>query len=168
MSSVISTSLSQLSVENLEYRAQGALLQRSFQQFPSQKTTNSILVRKFLEEQTESTWNAMATGVITFLSSVSQEVFPGARILICLPDGKVAYDSGRNNNSYENFEKGLINENHNTRVSIMVAILSESGIGFEIKPSSSVGTLQTYNAHRTGPTTSEPQGTVRVSYDILK
>lgn len=74
------------------------------------------------------------------------------RVLVTEPDGKVIYDTakGADVNTVQNFNAGLINENHNTRPSIMAAQLFEAGVGHEIRFSNSVDANQSYVAVRAG------------------
>ena len=72
------------------------------------------------------------------------------RILICLPNGNVVFDSKKQNNSYYNFIYNNINENHNTRQAILTAQLSNDGIGGEIKYSTTTGNYEIYYAVRIG------------------
>jgi hypothetical protein len=71
----------------------------------------------------------------------------GARLIVNGPDGTVVWDS-RNiystltkENTYANYVGKTINENHNTRISIMKAMNSFWGKGKEIKPA--------FNANKT-------------------
>lgn len=74
------------------------------------------------------------------------------RIVITFSDGTVAYDRGKGAaNTYDNALKpGGINVNHNSRVSVMTALLSSSGVGFERKYSTSTDMQMFYTARRFG------------------
>lgn len=88
----------------------------------------------------------------------------GFRILICLPDGRVIFDSIRaddlltspalvptiTDNSFFNARAGTIAENHNTRVAIISAQLNESGVGYEQRYSTTTNNKQVYVARRLG------------------
>jgi hypothetical protein len=129
----------------------------------SQKS-GSYLISAFLTEpSSEDAWDNMVTVIQSFLNSNSS-VYPGLRVLITLSDGRVAYDSSKgDNNTYSKFQGGTINENHNTRVAIMVALLGNSGVGNEDKFSTSTSGNESYNAARMGLSTSNALGCSRVS-----
>jgi len=57
----------------------------------------------------------------------------------------------------------FINENHNTRPEMLLALLSTSGQGFANRYSSSVSSVQQYFANRLGNTTEQNIGTLRLS-----
>lgn len=94
--------------------------------------------------------------------------YPQVRILLALPDGTVVYDSsepvgsGPGENSYTNFLNKSINENHNTRVSIMNAQLSPLGFGYERKLSTTTGEIEIAFARRLGERFNNA-GTLRLS-----
>ena len=93
-----------------------------------------------------------------------------ARILVCLPDGTVFYDSSRNvsgtvstkTNTWINADNKTINENHNTRAAIINAQLVEDGVSFESKFSTSTDNYEDYVAVRIGAQGANA-GTVRYS-----
>ena len=92
-----------------------------------------------------------------------------ARILVCLLDGTVFYDSSRINNSdstktntWTNADKKTINENHNTRAAIINAQLAADGVSFESKFSTSTDNFEDYVAVRIGAQGANA-GTVRYS-----
>lgn len=70
------------------------------------------------------------------------------RNLGTLTDGSVWIDTTKDNNTYENFLAKNINENHNTRPSILESIYE--GTGFEVKQSSSTKRNQARRALRIG------------------
>jgi hypothetical protein len=92
-----------------------------------------------------------------------------ARIVVCLPDGTVYFDSSRadgttatNSNTFANASAKTINENHNTRACIMNVQLLQDPISFESKFSTSNGQQENYVAMRVGPQGANA-GTVRYS-----
>lgn len=88
------------------------------------------------------------------------------RILITLPDGTVMYDSSKGNtNTRDNFLSKSINENHNTRVAIMIAQMNKCGIGYEEKYSSTTQNNEIYVAYRIGDQYHNT-GTFRLSVKI--
>ncbi len=91
------------------------------------------------------------------------------RVLVTLPDGTVALDTNRadntadpKSNSYQHFLDKTINENHNSRVAIFMAQEYPCGLGLERKLSSSTGQVETYFAVRLGAHL-DSEGTARVS-----
>ena len=100
----------------------------------------------------------------------------GARLLFCEADGTVIYDSGKvtivNNvdtkNTYPNYIAKSINENHNSRIAILKALLSASGRSYEVKRSTSSDPIATesYVAVRLGTSSETAIGTMRISYKI--
>jgi hypothetical protein len=110
------------------------------------------------------------------------------RLLVSESDGTVIYDTskplspgpGYPGNSYSNWQQKLgystgsaltgnpvylINENHNSRVSINTSQLFQSGVGYETKYSSTVNTNQAYVAIRAGQYLNNT-GTFRLSINI--
>jgi hypothetical protein len=156
-------------IDNINLRIEASNFQTKFQSYipPSINERCGEIVFKFLEDSTLINWNKMATAIEEFISVQSQVMYPNGRVLVSMPDGRVAYASGSDRNSYENFLKGDIEENHNTRVAIITALLDESGRGFEIKRSSLAGGKQVYQALRMGSRKDDPIGVVRVSYDLI-
>ena len=59
-----------------------------------------------------------------------------------------------------------INENHNSRIAIMKALLSAAGRGYEVKRSTSTGATENYLAFRLGTSPETPVGSVRISYRL--
>ena len=90
----------------------------------------------------------------------------GLRLIFCVPDGTVVYDSSKLpfENTFENFKLKKVNENHNSRIAIMKALLSASGRGYEIKRSTSTGAIEAYLAVRIGTSSENPFGLFRISY----
>lgn len=93
------------------------------------------------------------------------------RVLVTLPDGTVMLDTARtddpNNtlavgNSYAHFQAKTVNENHNSRVSILAAQQYPCGIGLESKLSTTTGQVESYLAVRLGQHL-DSLGTVRIS-----
>jgi hypothetical protein len=91
----------------------------------------------------------------------------GLRVLIALADGTVCYDSDSKTNTYSNFLSKTINENHNSRIAILQAILSNNGVGFETKLSTTTNTVTTYLAQRIWPSNGLAMGTIRVSINAI-
>ena len=116
-----------------------------------------------------------ATAILAYMvENKTDTMLP--RVTIMGADGVVFYDSskttaGANNsdlNSHANANelKGtntIINTNHNTRLAVITAGLSSSGIGMEKKYSSSTNRLEEYYAQRIGVTPVLAIGTVRYS-----
>eukprot|EP01083_Nonionella_stella_P254540 874552_1 len=87
----------------------------------------------------------------------------GYRTTLCVPDGSVIYDAPKGaDNTFENAVNKAIDENHNTRVSIMSAQLNDEGKGWEEKLSTSSSTVENYVSRRCGDQF-ENFGTIRLS-----
>ena len=99
-----------------------------------------------------------------------------ARILVCLSDGTVYFDSNRKDgvqtlanglndttsNVFANASNKTINENHNTRACVINAQLVQNGVSYESKYSTSSNNFEDYVAMRIGPQGASA-GTVRYS-----
>lgn len=123
------------------------------------------IVTQFLLDPIEKNWLRMHYAIQNFLvagEGGSVQLLAGLRVLVCLADGHVAYDS-KKSNSWSNFQTKTINENHNSRLSIMSALLGNSGNAFELRHSMSDGYKEAYNAQRIGPSAQNALGCVRVS-----
>ena len=120
-------------------------------------------VQRFLDTETKDSWEIMSTAFTEALSVYKVGPNDSLRILLAISDGSVAYDTSKSNNTYANFLAGEINNNHNTRPEIMVAILGNTGVGISSRFSRSVNSFLKYNALRFGDSTSSNAGTFRVS-----
>jgi len=90
---------------------------------------------------------------------------PTARVLYMEPDGTVILDTSKGAlNTFANYKAKIINENHNTRVSIISAQLFTSGVGAEIRFSSTIQAVQPACGKIQTGTQFNNQGTIRVSY----
>ena len=140
-----------------------AKLQTTVVPFLSNKVVSSLISTFLNNPNVQADWDNMVSGIGVFLVA-----YPAVRVLITLSDGHVAYDSSKGvANTYLNYQAGLINENHNTRVSIMVSLLGSSGVGYEEKYSSSTGRHENYASIRMGLTTAKSLGCARVSIETL-
>lgn len=132
------------------------------------RVADTLITQFLTTPNQESAWNNMNTVIQAFLSNTRYAGLSGLRVLITLSDGVVAYDSSKGaNNTYANYRSNTINENHNSRVAIMTALLGNSGNGYETKYSTSTGVLQAYNAIRIGYSTSESLGCSRISVNAI-
>jgi hypothetical protein len=119
-------------------------------------------VYDFLDASTEpGLWSTMSTRIDSWVSSNSLNA-NALRIVITLSDGTVAYDTSTTN-TYAKYEAKTINENHNSRVSILQALLGSSGVGFEAKYSTTSTHMTNYFAQRVGPSIGDSMGVIRVS-----
>jgi hypothetical protein len=95
------------------------------------------------------------------------------RVLITLPDGTVVVDTSKSDdpsdltpdvqaNSFQHFKNKTVNENHNTRISILDAQLWPCGLGVERKFSTTDNAFEIYLAQRLGPYLNN-EGTARFS-----
>ena len=124
----------------------------------------------FLEILDVDTWGDMDDGIIAFLNDDTTDptgnLYPGLRVLVTLSDGTVAYDSKSANNTFLAFSTKTpkaINENHNSRLANLTALMSHAGTGYEKKYSYSNGQDQVYYASRMGSGAHHALGVVRVS-----
>jgi hypothetical protein len=85
------------------------------------------------------------------------------RNLGTLTDGTVWVDTSKSNNTYQNFLDKKINENHNSRPSILEAVYE--GSGFEIRQSSTTRRNQARRALRIGSSRTYPLGVVATSFE---
>jgi hypothetical protein len=86
-----------------------------------------------------------------------------SRLVITLADGTVVVDTGKSaNNNYATFAAKAVNENHNSRVAIMLAQTHECGLGVETKYSSTDKSNEKYVAIRLGAYL-DSAGTARLS-----
>ena len=89
------------------------------------------------------------------------------RILVSLADGTVMMDTSKGEqNKYSRFKRKEINENHNSRLSILQALLIKSGEGYEEKFSTSTNQTEEYYAIRTGSSTQRGNFTIRFSLKL--
>lgn len=96
-------------------------------------------------------------------ANATAALIANGRIVVTLPDGTVVADTSKGaTNTYDNFKAKLINENHNTRVSILDAQIYDCGIGLETKRSTTDGVVESYLAKRLGAYL-DSAGTVRLS-----
>jgi hypothetical protein len=91
-------------------------------------------------------------------------VISSPRILVTFPDGTVVFDTSKSNNTHTNALAKIINENHQSRLAIIAAMLSQSGVGMEKKYSSSTGLFEQALAHRLGKTQQDSVGCIRWSF----
>jgi hypothetical protein len=131
----------------------------------NQVAANSIF--NFTNTPTSESWTTMH-GLIAQWISTNTFNANGLRVLVALADGTVCYDSAKGDdlNKFSNFNTKSINENHNTRVAILQALLSNNGVGFETKLSTTTNVVTNYLAQRIWVTNGRPMGTIRVSVDF--
>ena len=98
---------------------------------------------------------------------------PTGRVLITLPDGTAVVDTSKPDdpsnstpdvqaNSFQHFKNKTVNENHNTRISILDAQLWPCGLGVERKFSTTDNVSEIYLAERLGNYLNN-DGTARLS-----
>ena len=128
------------------------------------------LLNQWFYDYTDQTHYAkMLSGITSFIDETGNNGFGNLtgdtpRILIVNTDGTVALDTSKTNNSFDNYISKSINENHNSRVSIMTALMNNSGIAFEEKLSSTDRNIQTYMSIRVGGSPHKAAGVIRLSY----
>ena len=97
-------------------------------------------------------------------ANATAALIANGRIVVTLPDGTVVVDTSKGtSNTYNNFKAKTINENHNTRISILDSQLYECGVGVETKRSTTDNTVESYVAKRLGDYL-DSAGTVRISH----
>lgn len=127
-------------------------------------TTCENLIQAFLVDLSGITYGAMIAGLNDASNNLAVAPNATLRILLAIDDGTVAYDSSKGaGNTFAKFKDKTINENHNTRPEILVAILGNSGVGLSNRFSSSIQKFLKYNALRLGNSTQTNLGTFRVS-----
>lgn len=116
------------------------------------------------ELSSANTYAAARNRLDAIVESMDAEFGADTRILVAEPDGTVMYDSAKGaENTYQNFVDKDINENHNTRASIMTAqMLGHREFAYETKVSNTTGNVESYVAKRVGRL-SNNSGTVRYS-----
>ena len=124
------------------------------------------LIQSFLTDPTEIKYTPMVVALdsaVLYIKNIADN--SSFRVLLALADGHVAYDSSKGaNNTYANYVAGSINENHNTRPEILVAILGNTGVGLSDRFSSTLASSRKYQATRLGATTQTNLGTFRVGF----
>jgi hypothetical protein len=124
-----------------------------------------------------TSYNSAISDFRSLVAPLAAATGKNARIIVCLPDGTVYFDSGRvdgtatkadgttvpDSNTYDHASDKDINENHNTRACIMNVQLSQDAFAFESKFSTSGSNkIESYVAMRVGPQGAN-NGTVRYS-----
>ena len=127
------------------------------------------IVKIFLNDITEQNYNNM----IAILNSKKTEYTANGnsfRILVSMSVGTVAYDSSKNNNTFPNFQKELIGDNHNTRPEIILSILDGSRLGEYIRKSTTTKEVLQNRASRLQTSSCVFLGVIRFSikFDELK
>ena len=146
-------------------------LEDLFNRLKGESINNTYSKRnQYFLEPSGNTWNAMYTGLNAFVSdNSSNEFYINLRILISDADGTVVYDSSKKTNSsgqintYANYLAKAINENHNSRLAIMTALVSSAGTGREQKWSTSTRSFEQYLAIRIGLNSEAAFGCIRIS-----
>jgi hypothetical protein len=122
-------------------------------------------INDFLNDINEENYNTVLTAFTAANASLATGKNSSLRILATTADGTVFYDSSKRNNSFANFTSKSINENHQNRPEILLAVLSSTGVGLADRYSTSVKGTQKYQATRLGDSTNENVGTFRASLD---
>ena len=124
------------------------------------------VIQSFLTDLSANTYTPMAKALKQAVTSIqSRSGNSTFRLLLATDDGTVAYDSSKSDstNTYSNYLNGTINENHQGRPEILVALLGNTGTGLSNRFSRSLRTTLKYQATRLGPSTQSNLGTFRVS-----
>jgi len=153
--------------------ANKAFIDMAMSQFLSYNNSAvTISVNRFLSTRSEADYNSMLTALNAAQDNLTQIYPPMAgasrtshklRFLVTSDDGTVVADSSKSNNTFANYNSKSINENHHSRPEMLVALLSNSGVGYSERYSSSVSANLVYLASRIGTSTSVNDGTIRLS-----
>jgi hypothetical protein len=156
--------------------ANKAFIDMAMSQFLSfNNSAVTIAVNKFLNTRNETDYNSMLAALnaaqdnlITIYSVLggSGRTSYKLRFLISSDDGTVVADSSRSttDNTFAKFNAKAVNtDNHHTRPEMLVALLSNSGVGYSERYSSTVSANLVYLASRIGTSTSVNDGTIRLS-----
>jgi hypothetical protein len=119
-------------------------------------------VWNFLQNETAQTYEAALSNIQVWLGANASNN-SNLRVVLTLADGTVAIDTSKSNNTFSNFQLKGINENHNTRGSILTALISNAGTGMETKYSTTTFKQTYYYAQRMGQSPEEAVGILRVS-----
>ena len=128
-------------------------------------TNANQVLNNFFLDASATQWEDMSAALVAIMADASAALIPSPRILVTLSDGTVAYDTGKpTSNNFVKFVLKQVNENHNSRVAILTALLSTSGMGTEQKYSTSTRKTESYLAIRIGRTPQESVGVIRFSF----
>lgn len=126
---------------------------------------------EYLLNPSNDTYLDMCSSLVAAKNGFSAVGVSSPRILVTLADGTVAFDSNNltstdplKQNTYANAIAKRINENHMSRVAVVSAALSQSGVAMEKKYSSSTRLNEQYLAHRLGRSAQDVQGIIRWSF----
>lgn len=123
---------------------------------PAKITT---LTTKLSAVKDSATYNKLLVEAVA-----TADMIANGRVVITLPDGTVVVDTAKGAaNTFANFDAKKINENHNTRISILDAQLYDCGVGLETKTSTTTDVKEVYLAKRLGNYLNSA-GTVRLSH----
>jgi len=137
-----STYVSQSDMASLEDIFRKHLVQPSLSGLGSLSSeTKTIPIGNILtlmaSEPSEINWNRLHYAVQNFFVTGGEDApvsrLPGLRVILTSPDGRVVYDSSKDNNSWLSFITDTINENQNTRSAFLQAVLGNSGYGYEVR-----------------------------------
>jgi hypothetical protein len=120
-------------------------------------------VYNFLDDRNnQSLWSTMSSNINSWVGNNPLNA-NDLRVVVTLADGTVAYDSSNLDNTFSKYQAKTINENHNSRIAILQALLGNSGVGFETKYSTTNQHMTNYFAQRVGPSIADAMGVIRVS-----
>ena len=147
--------------------------------------TISNLLQKFLISVNQASYDPLVLAVFAAVNAYSSTSKP--RALITIDDGSVVLDTSKliANHTWSNFSNkikigatgvassisltagtaggNVINENHQSRPEILLALLSNNGTAFSKRYSTSVSANLLYYAIRMGLTVEQPEGIFRIS-----
>ena len=128
-------------------------------------------ITNFIETPNETNYNIMKLNIINWINSSNPQIaininnnipIPGLRVLIVDADGSVIIDTIKTN-TYQKYIEKSINENHNTRTYNIGAAISQDGIFYQEKYSTSAENNLVYLATRIGFNKYKPLGNIVIS-----
>ena len=99
----------------------------------------------------ENSYNIVKNILASIDSKLASVTGKTGRVTVILPDGTVYYDSSKSNNTWTAAKAKAINENHNTRASIITVQISPTIVAYESKFSTINNRPEEYVSVRFGP-----------------
>ena len=142
---------------------QGLLHAHQYNDNGTTRLVGTIITQFLTNPSLQENWNRMHLAIQHFMNTNTvRNSHVGLRVMVTTADGHVAYDTSKTN-TFASFQAKSINENHNSRLAIMSALLANLGMGYEVKYSATDGYNEAYHAQRMGPSSHNALGCIRVS-----
>lgn len=124
--------------------------------------TTAAIAAKALQAPQVAAYNLMKTALDGMFDR--HKPTAGGRVLLMIDDGTVIYDNSKTTNTAQNYKAKSVNtDNHAGRPECLLATLSNSGVGWSNRHSSSTSYSLIYYAYRLGQNTNSSDGVLRVS-----